>query len=105
MLRWTRWSSSSAGSASSSSSKARSVPDRAAPRLQVSIRVLACGTFIVLPPGPGRTCRSGRFGERLLGRLGDVIVPLPTFVLQLDVLDQDRVGVGIEIGLGLGIPG
>jgi hypothetical protein len=30
-----------------------------------------------------------------------LVVAFPSFVLELDVLDQDRVGVGVEVGLGL----
>src|SRR5215831_14337999 len=36
--------------------------------------------------------------EGRLGRLSHVDIALPTFVLQLKVLDRDGVGVGIEVG-------
>ena len=39
-----------------------------------------------------------RLGEGRLGRLGHVVVALPALVLELDVLDGDRVGVGVEVG-------
>src|ERR687898_682779 len=49
----------------------------------------------------GRSARSslaGRLGEAWLGRLGHVVVALPTLVLQLECLDGDFVGVGVEVG-------
>jgi hypothetical protein len=30
-----------------------------------------------------------------------LVVPLPTLVLQLDVLDRDGIAVGVEVGQGL----
>ena len=56
---------------------------------------------------PGRTgcmprpaCGAPRLSrrQRRLGRLGHREVALPALVLELDVLDRDRVGVGVEIG-------
>ena len=39
-----------------------------------------------------------RPGEARLAWLGDFVVALPALVLELDVLDRDGVGVGVEVG-------
>src|SRR5262245_10848716 len=44
---------------------------------------------------------SRRLDEARFGRLFDVIVALPALILELHVLDQNRIGVGVEVGLGL----
>src|SRR6266436_8463458 len=53
--------------------------------------------------GTNAESRSGRVGasqllKTRLRRLNDGRVALPAFVFQLDVLKQDRVGIGVEIG-------
>ena len=54
----------------------------------------------------GWLCLDRRLDERRLGGLDHLVVALPAFVLQLQVLDRDRVGVGVEVwqGLELGDP-
>jgi len=42
---------------------------------------------------PARSVR--RLGERRLGRLDHVVVAFPALVLELDVLDRDRVRVRV----------
>ena len=44
-----------------------------------------------------RACHVATVAQRRLGRLGDAGVALPAFVLELDMLDGDGVGVGVEI--------
>src|SRR5262245_53838234 len=40
--------------------------------------------------------RSAGLGEARFRRLGYVVITLPTFVLELDCLDPDRVGIGVQ---------
>src|SRR5262249_3741377 len=58
------------------------------------------GTMVSLSLCGARSGRGGRHRAGLV-RLARIEVALPAFVLELDVLDRDGIGVGVEIGNGV----
>ena len=47
----------------------------------------------------------GGFDEAQFGGFGHVVIAFPSLVFQLEVLDENGVGVSVEVGLGLELRG